>query len=148
MFKAIIALLSFFKFLNCLTISFTCRDEVQSFINRTEIYTCTAAGPQYLSVLTSNSNVSEVMRIDGATVSKVMEDSEVKFVKIYNHTILDFPNGLGTYFTGVEGLQMTLCGLKTLRKESLRDFVELKYLNVRRNSLEVLRHNLFEDNKA
>lgn len=141
----VFALFSFLKLSSCVSISFTCRDELQRFISDKEVFTCTA-GPQKFSVLTENTNVTEVITSDEATVPRVMEDSEVKFIKIFNHTILEFPNELGIYFSKAEGLQVTLCGLKTIQKESLRGFEKLKYLNLRQNSLEVLSHNLFEDN--
>lgn len=144
MFK-MFAYFSVVQFISGLGIEFRCgNDTYYSTFNDT-VFTCIAA-PDALNVFEENENVTEVTRSEEIPMPKVMENSDVKLIKIYNQKLIDLPNELGTFFAETEGLEVVSSGLRIIRKKSLQSFEKLKYLNVRKNKIEVLGHNLFDEN--
>lgn len=131
-------LLSFVSEIQSLSINCVCRNATYNAVIQSTVYSC----------FINNLNISshEIVRNVSSEHEMKRTNSDVKLLALHNQTFDELPDNLGSHFVGLNGLEVIRSGLKVVRKENLRDFKSLKYLNLMKNKLECLPKNVFEYN--
>lgn len=118
---------------------------------------CSCSDYSYVSVLNESvysCNVNNLdIRFNSGPVTDIIRIHEndktnfdVKLLKIHNQSCHEVPEKLGTFLVNLEGLEIVQSELKYVKKSSMADFKNLKYLNLMKNQIETLARDLFEDN--
>lgn len=103
------------------------------------VYSCSVIN---LNISLNSGPVTDVLR----THEGKNTNSDVKLLKINNQICHELPEKLGNFFVNLEGLEAVNSGLKMIKKTSLEDFKNLKYLNLMKNEIEALARDLFDNN--
>lgn len=101
------------------------------------VYSCYITN---LNISTNDKVVTDVMRKHEIK----MTNADVRLLKVHNQSCYEIPYKLGTFFIKIEGLEVIHSGLETLKKENLKDFKNLKYLNLMKNKIEILSNDTFQ----
>lgn len=74
-------------------------------------------------------------------------NADVKLIKIHNQTCEEIPEKIGRFFINIEGIEIISSELKVIKKSSLEELKNIKYLNFMKNEVETLARDLFENNQ-
>lgn len=101
-------------------------------------YTCTVKN------LTTNSTMRNISRIFGNEHHPKMTNDDITQLHIIHQKMEYFPVGFTTYFKNLVAIHAGMNKLKYLEKNDLREFVNVRYLYLYSNILEVLQSDVFE----
>lgn len=99
---------------------------------------------QNQDIIENRSN-REIATVTGKHESSKSND-DVKAVWIANSKLYYFPKGL-EIFENLEGIVIDKSGLREIRKDDLKPFINLRHLSLNGNNLQVIESNLFENNQ-
>lgn len=106
-----------------------------------EIVGCVATS---VEVKFSNETVTSI----SGTLSRVINYANIKTFKVEASPKLEFlPSGIEKFFPNLERLVVTQTALKTLTRNDLENFPQLRVLDMSDNQIELLEAEVFEKNK-
>jgi Leucine-rich repeat (LRR) protein len=124
------------------SVELNCQFKIGSWWVLGEVYTCYADNQG--DIITDRFN-REITTINGSHQGSNTH-ANVKGVSIYKSNVYYFPTGLQKIFENLEGIFITYSKLKEVRQEDLKEYKNLRYLNLGENQIEFLEPNLFENN--
>lgn len=138
MFKLVVLCIFIFK-VESFAIDCTCGQGSYHALVIETVYSCHVVN---LNITASHKLVTNVLRKHEIK----MTNSDVRLLKIHNQSCFEIPEKLGLFFTKLEGLEVINSQLEKVKPESLRDFKNLKYINLMKNKIEVLYNETFQHN--
>lgn len=125
--------------INCFPIECFCGIGNYSAVYKDSVYLCFVVN---MNITTSDKLVTNVIKKHDLKKTNF----DVKLLKIHNQSCPEIPERIGTFFSRLEGLEIINSNLRSVIKEDLSDFKNLKYLNLKENKIEVLRNDTFKHN--
>lgn len=129
----------------CATQSFvincTCGPSSYHAMLKEVVYSCVIGNLSFSTDMTDNILANVIRKHE---LKKT--NADVKLLKVHNQTLHELPERLGLFFLQIEGLEVINSGLIIINKEHLKDMKNLKYLNLMKNKIEVLRNDVFYHN--
>jgi len=119
-----------------------CDYKIDNFVILRDKYKCEVK--KELEITSKNSSL--ITGVNGLHKRKKGND-DVTVFSVKKYTVNYFPTGLKKIFKNLEGIAISLCGLKEIHQNDLKPFPKLGYLDLNDNDIEVIEAGIFEFNK-